>query len=245
MTYESTDRSNTTRLGVVSHGQETLSVMLHEGVKALLLGRLHIMSRSNWTGCDMALQSAGLPVAIHGLLGAAYLRAFPEPPAKAPRPAQVGLALPIADIAAPLEDEPADEPMGEEAMAGEARDLEHGGDDKPDASIWREESSKRVRSTRSRFLSGAVENDIGAAAIAFAPLKKRILRQLALSGERWEKRQQKSSIDGKQRLYHMLVASDADYGNDLIAEAFVLLLDDTPWLPLSPPPHGSRPSSCL
>ena len=66
-------------VGCCASREETLNTMINEGVRCIMPGRLHVMSRSNWTGCDKALRSIGLPGAIHGLLSAAYLRAFPEP----------------------------------------------------------------------------------------------------------------------------------------------------------------------
>ena len=133
-------------------------------------------------------------------------------------------------------EEPGDEYANEavdhdEGFIGRGR-TEGKGDD---ASVWREETESRLRNTRQWLLSGKSENDMAIAAIVFAPLERRVLGQLAMSGERWERREQKKATTGSTRDFQALLAFDGKMDSDAMKEASALLFSSDPWQALRCP----------
>lgn len=224
--------------GVVEHYEkgccasraETLRLMCNEGMQCILGRGIAVLQRSNWTGTPEAINSIGLPTHLHGLLPAAYLRAMGGAAASAagdPSQRQRGLNGDRADQAG-------DGVNAHERLGGnEVGEPPDQGDDfllQPElVSVWRENAQERVESTRLWVLGGSFEDDLLLARTMYAPLEKLMLQQLALSGIKWERRQQDDYVKSGRRRYQVEVAHEGLAENAFLQAAAALVFDPSSW----------------
>ena len=171
------------RHGVVEHYEcgccvsrdQCLHLMSTVALKCLYRAHMRILSRSHWTGATEAVGDF-LPLLLHGVFAAAYLRALSTED-------HVAAAMHFVDVVGfdrnigdqstgvsegPREDAP------RERIDGVVAAME-----RPSISVWREEASARVRSTREWLLSGVAADDVVHFALHLQPAAKLLLNQLA------------------------------------------------------------------
>lgn len=219
------------KVGAVAHYENgccrsrahTLSLMVDVGVRCLLPKRFPIMSRSNWTGADLAIEAVGLPASIHGLLGIIYARAFPAM-------ASSGLMGSVAPGNA-----------GAEASVPEAPGCRGQGDPSADSeppvfgggveslSIWREDPASQIEQSQAWIQSGAFADDMVMVQLVYKPQSARMLRQLALTGEKWERRQQADFFTSGKRDYQVCCAASGAEDLRLMAEASAQATEGLRW----------------
>lgn len=222
------------KAGVVEHYEvgcctsraHTLSLMVSDGVQALFPKRFPVMSRSNWTGADAAIEAIGLPAAVHGLLAGAFCRVFPGE-----RNAGVVVNTGVAHVSGPSgPGADAGDRAGEEATTEALARQADGSMGASAWELWREEAADRVQATRRWVLSDAFVDDMVFAQVQYRPQSARMLRQLSLTGERFEVLQQRRLATDGHRDYPVLDAASAKSDLELMREATDLMFIADRWV---------------
>lgn len=224
------------KLGVVEHfeygccasRQHTLAQMVEEGVRCLVPARFHVLSRSNWTGADRAIESIGLPAGVHGLLAQAYCRAFPSSEFGDAQVTGRGVMSSVASASGTPGG-----PVGSGGGGGAATDAPEpnaAGEEQPhDVSIWREEAHSRISQTRQWLSSDAFRDDMTIAQLLYRPQSLRMLRQLSTTGESWQREQQQAYIQTGTREYQICLAASGDDDFKLMGAMSQLAMDCGQW----------------
>lgn len=225
------------KVGVVEHFEngccksrkDTLDQMVKYGVMCLLPKRFPVMSRSNWTGADLAIEAVGLAAAVHGLLGLSYCRAMGGPPA-APLEAATAFqyAAPNGFGEAPGRGEPDADAMVAQPAADDAAENVPDGET-AEVSMWREDAASRVRQTKVWASSGAFVDEMVIAQLLYKPMSHRMLHQLSTTGVQWERHQQRKFAETGSRSYTMCLAADGEDDKRLLREASALASSPAEW----------------
>lgn len=185
--------------------------------------------RSNWTGTDQAIVGAGVPEAVHSLLSQAYCRAFNVVESQE----DGGLGHVAADdVGGDLCDDDEAQPRAGADRRDDEAPASAAGEEPDEPSVWKEDPRDRVRSTREWFLSGRFNDDMITAQIMYSGQSTRMLKQLSMSGKRWEAKEQRTHTRTGRRRYQVVEAYKARVDMDLLKNGTSLAVDPSRWLPL-------------
>ena len=173
-----------------------------------------------------ALDAIGLPAHVHRLLSTAYLRAMRSVSSKRGRPKKGRSGGPDGSTALNAggpEDEDMDGSGPNQGGADEAVvTLEP-------VSVWRQTAQERISGVTEWMLSGTCLNDLVFARLHYKPAELLMLRQLAISGSSWERKQQGAFLDGGLRSYQVSEAHGGDSENRFCEEISKLSFDGREW----------------
>ena len=96
--------------GCCKSQRQTLWLMCNSATREIIGTHVKVMDRDNWTGAEEPLDQLGLGSHLHGLLVAAYCRAFPAETAKCLKLMDEAAARASALAAVALADRPPPRP---------------------------------------------------------------------------------------------------------------------------------------
>ena len=223
------------KTGIVEHyctgcclsRRHTLKIMATKGVYALLPHAIGPIMRANWTGSEGSVDDVAILEYVHGMFSAGYLRAHPTPRAEAAAAAVAarGAIVMVAEVLHDAGDGP-EAPL-RDADGAEARPADRA-EAKAD-SIYKEDAETRIKGTRAWLLSGNFASDLLLARKVLACTGPLCLDQLRLSGQNWERGQQRRMMREGKRTFQTWEVYENKAGKDLMEKAFVMLLDSSQW----------------
>ena len=216
--------------GCCESPSHTLQLMCNIGLKCLMPAqRCRTLQRNNWTGANHSIDDVALPSHAHGLFPLAYLRACPQKDDVHPTEKRDGLPGPPAELAeAGGEGDPArllDAPI----TLGEDAEASRGADANSLEDPWSEDVVSRINSSRGWLRSVSFLDEVSFARIHHTPIAAMILRQLHVSGEQWERAEQKRLLDTGHRTYQLVWAHLGQNAETLLRHATDLLVSSSCW----------------
>ena len=216
--------------GKIPCGDEGIrAAFLKWGIPSLLPRSLKVFARNNWTGSGAAIRDIGLLVSAHGLLQAAFARAFRGQPDAGPTPVVLPAAAALGDEGAPADgeaeggrEEPMEDWVGGQ-VAPEARPEQVATED------WKKLRQQHISGTRKWLQSGSICDELIIGQTIFGPYELVILKQLAVAGSEWEAREQDSQMKTGSRKLRPLVAHDDESIVELFCEIDMQLFDSSHW----------------
>ena len=203
--------------------------MMKWGIPALLPRSLKIFARNNWTGAGCSISDIGLLVAVNGLLQAAFSKAFPSKPARAPS------VLPLDDL--PAGDGPGDGAGGGpgDGSGSDAGDewvgaAAAGAKEQRDAANWKKQRDEHISGTRQWLRSPSILDDLITAQTLHRPCEKMITVQLATTGSAWEATEQARLQKDGHRKFRPLESHDGGPVRDLIGHFDKQLFEEGFWI---------------